>query len=117
MKLPILFDDPTALKTYPAGTTLFTEGDPGEFMYVVKSGEIDIDIHGKIVDTVGEQSIVGELALLDSVPHSATAITKTECVLLPINQKQFLFMLEETPFFAIEVMRIMASRLRHKHAE
>lgn len=115
MKLPVLFNDPSALKSVSAGTVLFKCGDPGDYMYIIKSGEIDIEINGEIVETAGPESIVGEMALLDEAPRLGTATVKTDAVVLPISQSQFIFMLEETPFFAIEVMRIMSARLRRRN--
>jgi len=97
---------------YAAGDTIFEVGQPGDLMYLVRSGEVDILIDGKVVDTIGPDSIFGEMALIDSAPRSATAVAKTDCTLLPINEKRFLFMVDETPFFALQVMRIMSTRLR-----
>ena len=58
--------------------------------------------------------IMGELALIDSKPRSASAVAKTDCRLVPLDDKQFIFLVQQTPFFAIRVMRIMAERLRRE---
>ena len=112
MKLPNIFDKPGSTKTYPAGATIFAEGDPPEFMYVVKTGHVDIVKDGRVVETVGPDGFFGELALVDKSSRSATAKAKTDCELAPISEKQFLFMASETPFFSLTVMREMANRLR-----
>jgi CRP/FNR family transcriptional regulator, cyclic AMP receptor protein len=52
------------------------------------------------------------MALIDSLPRSATAIAVTDCRLAPINEKQFLLLVQETPFFSLYVMRVLAERLR-----
>ena len=54
----------------------------------------------------------GEMALIDGGIRSASAVAKTDCALVPINEKQFLFMVQETPFFALIVMRTLTARLR-----
>ena len=56
----------------------------------------------------------GEMALVDSEPRSAEAVARTDCKLVPINKKRFAFLVTETPFFALEVMQVMANRLRKR---
>jgi CRP/FNR family transcriptional regulator, cyclic AMP receptor protein len=95
-----------------AGERVFAEGEPATCMYVVRSGEIGVYVGDRLVERVEAGGLVGELALLDDGPRSATAMVLTDCELVPVDQPRFLFMLRETPFFAIEVMGIMANRLR-----
>jgi CRP-like cAMP-binding protein len=61
---------------------------------------------------VVSRGFFGEMALIDGGTRSATAIAKTDCKLVPITEKQFLFMVQETPFFALRVMRTLTARLR-----
>ena len=100
------------LATYDPGEIIFAEGDKGEHMYVVRSGDVEIEQNGKIIETLSGGGIFGEMALIDGSPRSATARAKTACELAPINEKSFLFLVHETPFFAIAVMRTLAERLR-----
>ncbi len=58
-----------------------------------------------------------ELALIDKSPRSATAVAKTDCSLIPITEKQFLFLVQETPFFALTVMATLARRIRSRNAQ
>ncbi len=73
---------------------------------------MEIRVGGKVVEVVGVDGFFGEMALIDGGLRSATAIAKENCGLIPINEKQFLFMVEETPFFALHVMRTLTARLR-----
>lgn len=98
---------------YAAGDVIFGEGDKGDAMYVVRTGEITVERDGRIMETLGAGDIFGEMALIDGAPRSATARAKTDCEVAPINEKTFLFLVHETPFFAIAVMRTLAGRLRH----
>jgi CRP/FNR family cyclic AMP-dependent transcriptional regulator len=100
-------------KAYAAGTVIFQEGAHGDFMYVVQEGQVDILVHDKVMETVQPGSILGELALIDKRPRSATAVARTDCKLAAVDQHRFTFMVQETPFFAIHVMEVMADRLRH----
>jgi CRP/FNR family transcriptional regulator, cyclic AMP receptor protein len=116
MKLPNIFEKEVIPQSFTAGSVIFKEGELGDAMYVVKSGEVDLYIHDHLVETAGVDGFFGEVALLDHVPRSGTAVAKMDCTLIPINQRHFLFMVEETPFFALSVMRAMSTRLR-RHNE
>lgn len=104
------------VETFPAGQTIFSEGTNGEVMYVVKEGEVEVRVHGGIVETVGPGGILGEMALIDRNPRSATAVAKTDCTLVPVTEARFKFLVQQVPAFSLEVMRVMASRLRKMDA-
>jgi CRP-like cAMP-binding protein len=57
------------------------------------------------------------MALIDHSPRSASARAKTDCQLVPIDEARFKYMIQQTPFFAIEVMRVITRRLRHMNTE
>jgi CRP/FNR family transcriptional regulator, cyclic AMP receptor protein len=98
--------------TYAEGDTIFAVGDPGSVMYGIKSGEVELYFNGKLLETVGPGGILGVKTLIDANPHTTTAIARTECQLVPVDQDRFLFLVHETPTFALQVMRIMAERTR-----
>ena len=97
---------------FEPGEVIFSEGDKGDKMYVVRSGEIEVERDGKIVETLSGGRIFGEMAFIDGSPRAATARAKTACEVAPITEKTFRFLVHETPFFAIAVMRSLADRLR-----
>ena len=97
---------------FPAGDTIFEAGDTGELMYVIQSGSVDVLIGDQVVETADAGNIVGEMTLIDNHVRSATAIAKTECKLIPIDLKRFSFLVQQNPYFAIEVMQVLADRLR-----
>jgi CRP-like cAMP-binding protein len=96
----------------PAGQTLFNEGDHGNCMFVVQDGELEVIVHGKVVETLGPGSLVGEMALVDEAPRSATVRAKTDCQVVSMDEEKFKAHVHRTPFFAIQVMRVMTYRLR-----
>ena len=112
IQIPGYLESDITLAHFAPGDTIFEVGQPGDLMYLVKSGEVAIKIGDNVVGTIRPGEIFGEMALIDAAPRSATAIAATECTLLPINEKRFLFMIDEVPFFALQVMRIMSRRLR-----
>ena len=87
-ELPNIFEKNVVPLFYAAGSTIFEIGQPRDLMFIVQEGEMDGGM------------------------RSATAIAKTDCKLVPITEKQFLFMVQETPFFALRVMRTLSARLR-----
>jgi len=107
-----LFSEESIAITFEAGRELFKKGDPGHDLYVVKSGEIQILDGNHVLETVSAGGIIGEMALVDGGPRSATARAVTESVVIPIDERRFLFLVQQTPFFAIRVMRLMSRRLR-----
>jgi len=112
MNLAELFRHETSLQDLPSCETLFKEGDPGNLMYVLMSGTADIIVRNQVVETIEPGAIVGEMAMLDEGSRSATIIAKSDCQLLPIDKKRFNYLIQQTPHFALHVMRIIATRLR-----
>lgn len=108
-----LFKNSEDAQAFKAGQTIFSEGDdPAGMMYVVQEGEVDILVHGEHIDTLGPGSFLGEIGLVAKKPRSATAVAKSDCRLVPIDQKRFNFLVQQTPYFALEVMQTIAERLR-----
>jgi len=103
-------------KKIPAGEVIFQAGEPGTFMYVVSEGEVEILVGTRVVETVRSGSLFGEMALIDNSPRSAKALAKTDCTLVPVDQRRFEFLVQQTPFFALQVMQLMADRLRRSNA-
>ena len=95
-----------------AGGVIFREGEQADELFVIKSGYVRIQIGNRMVAELTAGDIFGEMALIDSEPRSATAVAITDVELVPITEKQFLFLVGQTPHFALKVMRTLAQRLR-----
>jgi CRP-like cAMP-binding protein len=102
-------------RTFAAGAVIFREGDPGDFMYIVKNGEVEIRVHDRTVDVLKPDAFFGEMSLIDAEPRSATAIAKTDCVLEPVNQRRFAFMVQQTPYFAMRMLKAMSHLVRRQN--
>ncbi len=85
-----------------AGSVIFREGDDARELFVIKSGEVRIQIGNRTITELGPDSIFGEMALIDNEPRSATAIAATDVELVPVSEKQFLFLVSQTPLFALK---------------
>lgn len=107
-----IFAADTETQRLPAGHRFFTAGEDGELMYVVLSGEVEVSLRGKVLETVSAGGIFGEMALVDRQKRSADVVAKTDVKVAVIDRKRFLFLLTRNPYFAIEVMTVMTERLR-----
>ena len=107
-----LLGSDTEVVTLAPGEALFNKGEPGHLMYVVKSGYLQILDGNYVYETVSVGGIVGEMAIVDGSPRSATVRAIQPSTVIPIDERRFLFMVQQTPFFALRVMRVMTERLR-----
>jgi CRP/FNR family transcriptional regulator, cyclic AMP receptor protein len=99
-------------RSFRAGDTIFREGEDALDLFVIKSGQVRIQVGNRTVAELASDTIFGEMALIDDEPRSATAIAATDVELVPVSEKQFLFLVSQTPYFALKVMRVLAQRLR-----
>ena len=101
---------------FVAGKYIFRKGEPAKLMYMIIEGEIDLLVGDAVVETAGEGNFIGEMALIDAAARSAAARARTACRVFPIDEARFQSLVRETPFFALQVMKILADRLRKMDA-
>jgi CRP/FNR family transcriptional regulator, cyclic AMP receptor protein len=114
MKVLGLFSNAQRTLSAPAGTLVFEEGDAGNEMFGIVEGEIELRKSDRVIATLGPDDVFGEMALVDSTPRVATAVATTDTVLAVIDRQKFLFLVQETPMFALSVMSAMADRFRSR---
>jgi CRP-like cAMP-binding protein len=107
-----VFKNADTVKDVPAGTVIFEEGSQGQEMFGVIEGDVEVRIHGGLVRKLGPDDTFGEMAIIDSTLRSATAVAVSDVKLAVIDKRTFLFMVTETPMFALQVMSSIAGRLR-----
>jgi CRP/FNR family cyclic AMP-dependent transcriptional regulator len=111
-----LFRNAQRVVNVPAGTVIFTEGDDGDEMFGIVEGEVELRAAGRVIGTLGVDDVFGEMAIVDQTPRMATATATKESVLAVIDRHRFLFLVGETPMFALSVMSAMAARFRAQAA-
>ena len=116
MNLAELFRHETDLKVLSAGQALFQEGESSDVMYVLMSGIAEIIVHDRVMETAEAGAILGEMAMIEDSTRSATVIAKSDCTLFPITRKRFNFLIQQTPNFALHIMRVISGRLRRTDA-
>lgn len=108
-----IFQRQPELRTFAAGEVIFEAGSSGDYMYGLLEGEVEEFVDGRLVETITTGDVFGIGALVHPEgTRVSTAIAKTDCRVAYLDQKRFLFAVQETPMFAIEVMRSYSDRLR-----
>jgi len=100
------------VREYPPFGVIFSEGSPGDYLYVLLEGEVSVSIRGTDIWTLKPGEVFGEMALIDRQPRSATAMAATTVRVIRIDELGFLKLVKEAPRFSLHVMRVMAKRLR-----
>lgn len=108
-----LFSNNPSFVLIEAGQTLFREGDEGKMMFVLTNGSAEVVVNNRVVDSLQHGNIVGELGLVSPGPRSSTVIAKTDCQFVAIDEKRFQYLVQQAPYFATQVMRVLAERLRN----
>ena len=100
-------------KTFAIGDCIFREGERGDKMYAIMSGEVELIKNGKVMEVISEDDIFGEGSFVQPGGNRATtALASQECQIVELDRKKFLFLVQETPLFALEVIKSLSSRLR-----
>jgi diguanylate cyclase (GGDEF)-like protein len=100
------------IETRKAGEVIFEIGQPGQQMYIVKSGTVQIRVGDRVFDSVDAGETLGEMAVLDDAVRSATAVAATDCEIVGIDKRRLLEMVKLEPLVAIAMTRSMVRRLR-----
>jgi CRP/FNR family cyclic AMP-dependent transcriptional regulator len=95
-----------------AGTALTHEGRHEGYFFVIVSGTVRIERGGKVINTMRDGDFLGEIALLDGGPRTATAVAETACQLLVMTYQRFQQLLDTAPEVRTAVMEEVGQRLR-----
>ncbi len=95
-----------------AGTVIIDQGQTGREAFVVLDGQVTVKRNNRKIATLGPGDVVGELALFDHGPRTATAVCETDCELLVIDQRHFRGVLEQVPALTTKILAELAGRIR-----
>lgn len=108
-----LFQKPPSPKTFLTGEVIFREGEQGDVIYGIISGEVEIVVNGKVVETIQKGDVFGEGSLVHlNHQRDTKAIAKTDSLLAFLDREHFMFAVQQTPMFALEVIKSYSDRLR-----
>ena len=102
---------------FPKGSVVFQEGDPGDYLLVIEKGQVKVVLLGDdgqetIVNLLEPPALLGEIAMLDDAPRSATVIAMTATEFLQIGRGPFLALIKKHPDLALAIMAKLARGLR-----
>lgn len=98
--------------SFAAGTQFITQGEPGDSLYILVDGEVNILMEG--MGTVyhrGSKSVIGEMAIISRNPRSAHCVAVTDIALLRVDNDSFWALMEERPKLTMGVIRVLSRRL------
>jgi CRP-like cAMP-binding protein len=108
-------------RDFKAGAVLFEEGQPGDYMYVVQSGQVEIRRQvgetERVLAVLVPGDFLGEMAILNARPRSATAVVRANARLLVIEGKTFEAMLRARPEIALRIIKALALRLENANQQ
>lgn len=96
---------------FSAGSVVVDQGDPGTVCHVIVSGEASVYVRGEYVTTSGPGSMIGEIALVDHRPRTATVVADNQMTTLQFDSKSFRVLLEEMPRAGEQILRSLRARL------
>jgi CRP/FNR family cyclic AMP-dependent transcriptional regulator len=99
-------------RSYAAGQTIFKTGDLATELFIIKEGSVAVRIGDRTLETLGPDEMFGEMAIVERQARGATVVAETDCVVIPVGEKQFLILIRQEPNFAVGIMRVMAQRLK-----
>lgn len=106
-------------RVYDPGQAIVTQGDDGDSMFVIQSGEVEVvkDLDGRevLLGTMGPGDFFGEMALFQNEPRSATVRAATEVRALTIDRRALLRRLDQDPHLAFRIVESMADRILELH--
>lgn len=109
-----LFNNEPETRTMRAGEVIFREGDASDgHMYAVIEGEVEITRGDRTLELVPAGGVFGEMALIDQQPRAATALARAACRLAVVGERRFMVLVSQNPRLSLEIMRILADRVRH----
>lgn len=108
-------------RVYGDGEVVVRQGDMGDCMFVVQEGAVDVTVdrdgHEVFLRTLGKGEFIGEMAIFERVPRSATVRAKGQARLLSIDRKAFLRRVHEDPSLAFRIVETLSRRVRDLSAE
>ena len=92
---------------------ILTEGEESSDAYIILKGEVDVIKKNKVIATLHENAIFGEIGLVDQRPRTATCIAKTDCTLGTVTRANYTKLLEHRPQAVLPILRLVADRMRN----
>lgn len=107
-----LFRHSRTSRAFHAGEVFFRDGDAGGQLFVVLDGAVELRRGDRVLQTIRASEVFGEMELVEHIPRWCTAVAITDGTVVTVDEKQFQFLVANTPHFATELLRQVVERLR-----
>jgi CRP/FNR family transcriptional regulator, cyclic AMP receptor protein len=102
--------------SFKKGDRIFREGDPADVMYMIHKGKVQISkgagTFNENIRILGEGEFIGEMAVINSMPRSASAVAAEDCVLIKMDRESFDETIQKNHEFSVSVIKLLSERLR-----
>ena len=95
-----------------AGDVILKEGEEFTDAYIILKGQVDVIKNNEVIATLQENSLFGEIGLVDQRPRTATCVAKTTCTLGTVTREHFTTLLKNRPKAVIPILKLVAERMR-----
>ena len=112
MDLVDFFKSSKNIHCFSQGEVIFRQGDLSDISYVLIEGRVEIQANGRPIYIAEPGEVLGIMSLVDEQPRSATVVALEDSKLAVLDKKEFLFLIQETPYFALDMMKMLADWLR-----
>ena len=113
MNFANLFHNEPDPKHFAAGEVIIREGDHSKHMFVLLEGEAEVLVGDEVVEVEKPGTVFGEMSLVGAREARASVRARTDLVAAEVDERRFLFLVQQHPTFALEMMRLMADRLEN----
>ena len=96
-----------------AGDVILNEGEESTDAYIILKGEVNVIKNKEVIATLQENSLFGEIGLVDQRPRTATCIAKTGCTLGALTRENYTKLLKHRPKAVLPILRLVADRMRN----
>ena len=104
MRVEGLFRSAVDPRELEAGDVIFAQGDPGQEMYGIIEGSVELSVDGRTIATLGPDDVFGEIGLLEGVPRTATVTATTEGLLVVLDGRDFLELVGSGPSLSTRLL-------------
>ena len=113
MSVRSLFLNAPERRSVAQGEVIYAQGELGTHMYGIVEGAVELQKSGAVVAVLGPNYVFGERALIDDHPRDLSAIAVEPTVIAEVDRYLFLFLVDQSPTFALDIMGALADRLRN----
>ncbi len=113
MNFANLFHNEPNPRQFRAGEMVIRAGEHDRHMYVLLEGEAEVLVGDEVVEVEKPGSVFGEMGMIGTREARASVRAKTDIVVAMVDERRFMFLVQQHPTFALELMRLMADRLEN----